>query len=508
MPLTRPEGIPIGQIGKAQSVNPRTEDAGLGSILRQAAGAEFTAAAQNVATGNSMVQFGVAQTEAGLELLKPFKKIRDSREVIMADDIAIRAKLSLRGEVEQLQLSGATPDTWGTEFEKSFSKTSTAALEAAGKLSLAAKEHVYKELQKEQLSLLTGLTSRALSVNIEDQKGALQFKEQYEMTSALSTRDPAVRKAHVNSYKTALDIAEFNRVITPAVKQQKMEFFDKRLREEGAVQIALDKGLPDAFRTVDSMSIPPTEKTEIKNKVEAALKFDRDAAAKTEKMQEKQLKIEQGAQYTTFSGKVLVESNPQTLLTLIHRVPEYVRTGVLHPDDGPKLINDADKRLNELAKSNPEETIDSIFNNISHRIVTNAMSVTYDEINNTRGLSSNSRVQLRDMKLGRESSQHYSKLRTYDNTIELFKSLDVVRKNPFQAILPGSSTGPNLSEEVVRSINTYEAEVMALQSSLGRRLTESDLASLDGRVDAMVKRLKTLTYTTPQTKETLESLTR
>jgi hypothetical protein len=42
--LTRPSGIPLGQIGQIRSDAPREQDSGIGGILTKAAQLEFSAA--------------------------------------------------------------------------------------------------------------------------------------------------------------------------------------------------------------------------------------------------------------------------------------------------------------------------------------------------------------------------------------------------------------------------------------------------------------------------------
>ena len=508
MPLTRPEGIPIGQIGKVQSLNPRAEDSGLGTILRQAAAMEFTAGAQRVATGNQMVEFGAAQTAAGLELLKPFRKLRASRETLAADDIAIQAKLSLRASTDALHTSGATPDTWGESFQKEFSTVSQKALEAAGMVSPAAKEHVYKELQGEYLSLFTNLTVDAVKADGENQLEMLSRKESYELQEAIASRDSGKRKSHVQSYEDALDRAVFNNVLTPVKRQEKLDHFNKRLTEESVVQSSLENGLPETFAMIDRLSVLPSEKVALRIKAEGALKFKNDEITRLEKAQEKQLKLDQSAQYTTFRGKVLTESNPQNLLTLIYKIPEYIKSGVLGDTDGEKLIGDTERRLDELAKPVPETTVEAIKNDFLYRLAVDSASVTEQSIMKVRGLSTGDRTELLNMKMGRDHDQHYSKLITYKGVINRLRSIGKGSRSKLVMVLPGEETDDTLSSYIVEAVNTYEAEVLALSNTLKRRLTESDLATLDGRVKTLIQSLESRQYTTPAPDETLESLTR
>ena len=480
----------------------------MGTILRQAAAAEFTAGAQVAATGNQMVQFGAAQTEAGIELLKPFKALKASREVLMADDIAIQAKLSLRAATDAMQSSGATPDTWGEAFQKEFSKTSEAALTAAGQVSQAAKEHVYKELQGEYLNLFTGLTVSAVKADGQDQLGMAQRKEDYELKEAIASRDPAARAAHRQSYVDTLDRMTFTKVLTPLERQQKIDHFDKRLREESIVQTALSKGLQEAFDMADSFEILPVEKDALKDRAEDALRFKVKAQEKSEKAVEKQLELDQRATYMTISGKVLTETNSENLLTLIYKIPEFMKTGVLKSEDGDKLKQDAEKRLDDLAKPNPEETIPGIFNDMAYRLTLDSSSVTDHEITSIQGLSYNDRQRLRDMKLARKADHHYSKLATYKQTVNVLRSYGRHGKPTLMFSMPGQEDeSSDLPTQVVRAINTYEASVMALEQSAKRRLTEADLQSLDSLVSNLTKHLESIRYSTPAEGETLQSLT-
>lgn len=506
--LARPEGIPVGQLGKVTSVNPRAEDAGLGTVLRQAAAMEFAAGAQKSATGNQMVQFGLAQTEAGLELLKPFKKLRDSREVLAADDIAIQAKLVLRSSTGELQSSGALPHTWGESFQKTFATVSGDALKAAGLVSPAAQEHVYKELQGEYLSLFTDLVKKSVEEDQKDQLGMLERKEMYELQSAVGSRDPAIRTAHIQSYKDAVDRLVFNKGITPLVGQQKKDYFDKRFREEHVAQVALDEGLIASHNLADSYAIPPTERDALKDKAEDVLRFQVNAEKAQNKAADKQHRLDQSAQYMVLSGRVLTESNPQALLTLLYKLPEYAKTGSLHPTEGKLLKGDIEKRLNDLAKPTPEVDIPEITEDIEYRIVTDAMSVTEPEIRNTRGISPPTRTKFYDMKRSRMSSQHYSHLRAYKSVIRQLKSYDTSQQD-FLSVIAGGVPGNNsIKQKVVDAINTYEAEVAALGDTLKRRLTDNDLAALGGRVKELIGVITSATYTQSGVTDTLESLTK
>lgn len=494
-PITRPQGVSIGNIGQVSRVSPRAEPTGPGGILQKAAAAEFSAAQQVADTAGQMRDFGVAQTAFGIDLMKPFKAIKNSRETLAAEDIAINAQLSLRGMSNTMMSSGATPDTWGETFNTEFTKTQNAALVEAQKISPAAVEHVYKKLQQERLELFTDVLKKAEGANIEEQMGMLERKEDFELQEAASARDPLKRLAHEQSYMKTLERMEFKRAITPAVRQQKEQSFRKRLLESTVVQYAQEKGLPDALTMIDALSADEVQKESLRDKAKHAIRFKVADTKAREDQIEKQQKIDQDTLFTDARTKVSQNSDPQTIMNLYNKIPDYVRSGVLRGEQGDQLITHINKRLDDLAKTNPEETDDAVERIVHYRIVMNPNSVTQDYIlNQVGGLSTSTRVRLSALQIARMAETHYRHLSTYKNNMGLFRSLAKGETETEPDLLDGSTGASGLSEDVARAVIIYDQLVDEVQAIVKQPLTNQDLMKLEPEVEKLVKSIKEKKY--------------
>lgn len=489
--LSRAQSIPIGQFGKFQQVAPRAEDQGIGGVLQKAAATQFGAAAQEVETGSRMAQLGASQSAMAEELLKPFKKLKDSRQVLEAEDMANTAKLQLQAEYGAMTSGGAPAERWLETYEQSYKRVATDAFTKAKAKGSATWEHVYKEVQAEDFRIRQDILKGMTKSNLEDQQGMLYRNQDFMLKEAIKTSDSATRTGLLNKANAQIDTAVFNGIITPEVGDKKKEWFHKELTVNVGVQTALTVGLTAGIDSINKSALLPDDKREAVNKMINAVQLRTQEAERMEKAAEKQHKLDQDTAYTQFKAAVVVEGDPTKLISMLANIQSDMR--IFGPVHGAQLVSDIKSRLDELQKPIPMEDNEEVRESFRAAIVMNPDSVTEAMINSAVGLKSTTKQDLSSLRRQRLDDSHHSKLTNYKRHIDMFKAIEPTITDKFASILAKSPV-KDYGEAIAKAAVVYDRMLMDMRQKKGAPLTETDIATLDQTVEKMIADIKKTKY--------------
>lgn len=299
-PITLPKAPPIAglrDIQRPEEVAPRADYA-TGGRANRADALDLQAVQAAAESAGELVGFGQQLQDQAAKLMEPFEKLRQGREVMMAQGIALEAQLIGREQVQSIRSSGIPYTEWLPQATQQLQKTFMEATKRAEAISPAAGIEVTQQLQQEQLSLLSGVQTEAIRADLNTQYGIYQIKRATTEADYLRTPD-GVKRAEMeeNVMKMARYMGAIGAISEAAARKEMVDitksFGKLRILEEAdrnGLMSAVEVAKKEPNFDLDDQRVAINAATDL-------LQTKEKESAKADERARRQLGVDQDATY-------------------------------------------------------------------------------------------------------------------------------------------------------------------------------------------------------------------
>lgn len=276
---------------------------------QQAARTSLQAAETAVRAGAVIGQLGQGVYQIGKDILEPFAKLAQAREITKANDILIKARLAYQDQVNSVLLSGAEPEQFIGMAEEHFQGIAKNAVEQAGAISPAATEFVERGLQKLHLSELTTLQKEGFRQSVSQRIAEIDRLQEDTERQYFSTHDPEERAELLANYERTVN-AVTGTILSPQESQRRKLLMGQAIAVGTAVDLVRAGDFRGALEYVNrNPALKPSQKLSSERTVRAEMSAVRAEIDRQRVEEERRRKRIADAADSEFMARILHGEN-------------------------------------------------------------------------------------------------------------------------------------------------------------------------------------------------------